>query len=83
MAGVEIDTDSDEFQAWYQAFTMFPPVAIFESQHKSVRFSINILKNQRGPSVRNRVITMLCYRAQRRDVKIALQNKLAKVKYKL
>jgi hypothetical protein len=34
MAGVEIDTDSDKFQVWYQALTNFPPVAIFESQHK-------------------------------------------------
>ncbi len=32
MAGVEIDTDSDEFQAWYSAFTSFPPSALLESQ---------------------------------------------------
>ena len=34
MAGVEIDLDSDEFQAWYLAFSKFPPPAIFEDQHK-------------------------------------------------
>ena len=34
MAGVEIDLDSDEFQAWYLAFSKFPPPAIFEGQHK-------------------------------------------------
>jgi hypothetical protein len=34
MAGVEIDTNSDEFQAWYLAFTSFPPSALFESQAK-------------------------------------------------
>jgi hypothetical protein len=31
---VEIDTDSDEFQAWYLAFTSFPPSALLESQAK-------------------------------------------------
>jgi hypothetical protein len=34
MAGVEIDTNSDEFQAWYLAFTSFPPSALLESQAK-------------------------------------------------
>ena len=34
MAGVEIDLDSDEFQALYLAFSKFPPPAIFEGQHK-------------------------------------------------
>ena len=34
MAGVEIDIDSDEFQAWYVLFSKFPPQAIFEGQHK-------------------------------------------------
>ena len=34
MAGVEIDTDSDEFQAWYLAFTSFPTFALLESQAK-------------------------------------------------
>ncbi len=34
MAGVEIDTDSDEFQAWYLAFISFPPSALLESQAK-------------------------------------------------
>ena len=34
MAGVEIDTDSDEFQAWYLVFTSFPPYAMLELQAK-------------------------------------------------
>ena len=34
MAGVEIDIDSDEYQAWYAGFTKFPSPAIFEGQHK-------------------------------------------------
>ncbi len=34
MAGVEIDTDSDEFQAWYLVFTPFPPSVLLESQAK-------------------------------------------------
>ena len=33
MAGVQVDTDSDEFQAWYLAFTSFATSAIFESLH--------------------------------------------------
>ena len=36
MAGVEINTDSDEFQGWYQAFTKFQQAAIFESQYKII-----------------------------------------------
>jgi hypothetical protein len=34
MAVVEIDTNSDEFQAWYLAVTSFPPSALLESQAK-------------------------------------------------
>ena len=30
MAGVEIDIDSDEYQAWYISFSKFSPQAIFE-----------------------------------------------------
>ena len=33
MAGVEIDIDSDEYQAWYISFSKFPPPAISEAQH--------------------------------------------------
>ena len=29
MAGVEIDIESEEFQAWYAGFTKFPPGAFF------------------------------------------------------
>jgi hypothetical protein len=34
MAGVEIDFDSDEYQAWYKSFFKLLPQAIFEAQHK-------------------------------------------------
>ena len=34
MAGIEIDLDSDEYQAWYISFSKFPPPANFEGQHK-------------------------------------------------
>ena len=34
MAGIEIDIDSDEYQAWFTSFSKFPPQAIFEAQHK-------------------------------------------------
>ena len=33
MAGVDIDVDSDEYQAWYTSFTKFPP-PFCEAQHK-------------------------------------------------
>ena len=33
-AGIEIAVDSDEFQAWYKAFTMFPSHAISEAQYQ-------------------------------------------------
>ncbi len=33
-AGIEIAVDSDEFQAWYKAFTMFPLQAISEAQYQ-------------------------------------------------
>ncbi len=32
MAGLEIDIDLDEFQAWYLTFTSSPPSARLESQ---------------------------------------------------
>ena len=32
IAGVEINIDSDEFQAWHRALVNFPPLGIFESQ---------------------------------------------------
>jgi hypothetical protein len=34
MAGVEIDVDSNEYQALYLSFTKFPPAAVFEAQYK-------------------------------------------------
>ena len=34
MTGVDIDTDFDEFQVRYLAFTKFLPPANFEFQHK-------------------------------------------------
>jgi hypothetical protein len=40
MAGVEIDVDSDEYQAWYTSFSKFPPPAIFEAQHKIIEILI-------------------------------------------
>ena len=34
MAGIEIDLDSDEYQAWYISLSKFLPPAISEAQHK-------------------------------------------------
>jgi len=34
MAGIEVEVDSDEFQAWYREFTTFPSQAISEAQYQ-------------------------------------------------
>ena len=81
MAGVEIDTDSDEFQAWYLAFTSFPPSALLESQAKLNEILGRHFEDtnrtgwkKQGP----------LYAVERwRDIKIVLQNKLTKIKSKL
>jgi len=81
MAGVEIDTDSDEFQAWYLAFTSFPPSALLESQAKLNEIlgrhfedTNRTGRKKQGP----------LYAVERwRDIKIVLQNKLTKIKSKL
>jgi hypothetical protein len=62
MAGIEIEVDSDEFQAWYKAFTMFPLQAISEAQYQ-----INALINKyiEGGN-RTEAELFLCYRASQR-----------------
>ena len=78
MAGVEIDLDSDEFQAWYLAFSKFPPPAIFEGQHKITE----ILSKYSEDSNRSKRQKQSCYYATERyrDIKISLMNKLYKIK---
>ncbi len=78
MAGVEIDVDSDEFQDWFNACTKFPPAAIFDAQHK-----ISVILNKYfEESNRANCQRQSYYYATKRwsDIKIALTNKLAKVK---
>ena len=78
MAGVEIDIDSDEFQAWYVAFSKFPPQAIFEGQHK---ISEILSKHFEDPNRSKRQAQSYYYATERyRDIKIVLMNKLYKVK---
>jgi hypothetical protein len=78
MAGIEIDCDSDEYQAWYTAFTRFPPAAIFEAQHQIS----DILNKHFEESIRSTHQKKSYYHATERwrDIKIALMNKLVKVK---
>ena len=78
MAGVEIDIDSDEFQAWYLEFSIFPPPAIFEGQHKISE----ILSKYFEDSNRSKRQKQSYYYATElwRDVKIVLMNKLYKTK---
>ena len=77
-AGVEIDLDSDEFQAWYLAFSNFPPPAIFEGQHKISE----ILSKYFEDSNRSKPQRQSYYYATERfrDIKISLINKLYKIK---
>jgi hypothetical protein len=79
MAGVEIDIDSDEFQAWYRSFSQFPPPAIFEGQHK---ISEILSKYFEEPNrSRSHKQSYYYYATERwRDIKIALMNKLYKIK---
>jgi hypothetical protein len=81
MAGVEIDTDSDEFQAWYLALTSFPPSALLESQAK-----LNEILGRHFEDT-NRMARKkqghLNAVEQWRDIKIVLQKKLTKIKSKL
>ena len=78
MAGVEIDLDPDEFQAWYQAFSKFPPPAIFEGQHTISE----ILSKYFEDSNRSQRQEQSYYYPTERlwDKKIALMNKLYKIK---
>ena len=78
MAGVEIDVDSDEYQAWYQSFTNLPPPAIFEAQHK---ISEILMKYCEELNRTKRQKQSYYYATEQwRDIEIALMNKLAKVK---
>ena len=82
MAGVEIDVDSDEFQEWYRAFTMFPAQAISEAQHRDqIMINTTINKYVKGGNRTNRQIQGYFYGTECwRDLKITLQNRLSKVK---
>ena len=78
IAGVEIDIDSDEFQAWYVAFSKFPPQAIFEGRHK---ISEILSKYFEDPKRSKRQAQSYYYATERfRDIKVVLMNKLYKIK---
>ena len=49
MAGVEIDTDLDEFQEWYLAFTSFPPSAINEILGRHFEDTNRTGRKKQGP----------------------------------
>jgi hypothetical protein len=78
MVGVDIDVDSDDYQAWYQSFTKFPLSAIVEAQHKISE----ILKNYFDESNRTKRQKQSYYHVtdRWRDIEIVVMNKLAKVK---
>jgi hypothetical protein len=70
MAGIEIEVDSDEFQAWYKLFTTFPLQAISEAQYQ-----INTVINKyiEGGNRTNRQKQGYFYATKRhRDLKIIL-----------
>ncbi len=78
MAGVEIDVDSDQFHELFFAFSRFPPAAIFDTQHKiSEILNKYFEESNRADHQRQSYY----YAIERwRDIKIALMNKLVKVK---
>ena len=78
MAGVEIYLDSDEFQAWYLAFSKFPPPAIFEGQHKISAMLAKYFEDSKRSKHQKQ---SYYYSTERyRDIKISLMNKLYKIK---
>ena len=80
MAGVEIDIDADEYQAWYRVHTLskFPPPAISEAQYKISE----TLSKYFEESNRTKQQKQSWYYATElwRDIKIALMNKPGKTK---
>ena len=80
MEGVEIDLDSDEFQAWYLAFSKFPPPAIFEGQQK-ISLSEILSKYFEDSNRSKRQKQSYYYATERwRHIKIVYMNKLYKIK---
>ena len=70
--------DSDEFQAWYTLFSIFSQPAIFEAQHK---ISEILTKYFEESNWTKRQKQSYYYATERwRDIKIALMNKLYKIK---
>ncbi len=77
MAGLEIVCDSDEYQAWHQSFTKFPPAAIFEAQHQISHILNDYIEE---PNRYKHQKKSYYYATERwRDIKITLMNKLVKV----
>jgi hypothetical protein len=72
MAGIEIEVDSEEFQAWYRVFTTFPSQAISEAQYQ-----INAVINKyiEGGNRTNCQEQSYFYATERyRDLKLILQS---------
>jgi hypothetical protein len=81
MAGVEIDIDSDEFQAWYLAFTSFPPSALLES-HTKLNEILGLYFEDRNRTSQKKQVPL--YAVERwRDITFVLQNNLTKIMSKL
>ena len=81
MAGVEVDIESDEFQAWFAGFTKYPPQAVFEGQNKINEI---LSKYFEEPNRSNRSCKSHYYATERfRDIKVVLMNKLYKIKSSL
>ena len=70
--------DSDEFQEWYRAFTVFPSQAISEAQHQ-INTTINKYVEGRNRTNRQKQ-GYYCGTERWRDLKITVQNRLSKVK---
>ena len=58
--GVEIDVDSGEYQAvaWYTSFSIFPPQAVFEAQHKISEILIKYIEELNRTKRQKQTFTM-------------------------
>ncbi len=80
-AGVEIDADSDEIQAWYFAFTSFPPSVLLESDAKLNEILSRHFEDTNRTGRKKQGPLYVVERWG--DIKVVLLNKLTKIKSKL
>jgi hypothetical protein len=63
MAGVDIDVDSQEYQAWYLSFAKILPAAIFEFQHNISEILNKHFEESTRANSQIAELILLCHRA--------------------